>query len=78
VSPLLPPRWPHTNGEALEAGIARQLAILDAAINGTCESSAEVLGIPAGMLAQELTRRLVQEILTRGAEVGHWRRWRTS
>jgi hypothetical protein len=57
--------------EALEAGIVRQLAILDdAAITGTGESSAEALGIPAGALAQELTHHLVQEILTRGARGG--------
>jgi hypothetical protein len=57
--------------EALKAGIARQLAILDdTAITGTGESSAEVLGISAGVLASQLTNHLVQEILTRGARGG--------
>ncbi len=57
--------------EALEAGIAGQLAVLeDESLTGTGKSSADVLGLPAGVLAQELTTHLLREIVARGARGG--------
>ena len=57
--------------EALQKGIARQLAVLDdAELTGTEESSAAVLGCGAGVLAQTLTGQLVREIVARGARGG--------
>jgi hypothetical protein len=42
--------------EGLQAGIAGQLAVLDdAALTGTWQSSAEVLGVPGSVLADRLT-----------------------
>ena len=57
--------------EALQAGIARQLAVLDdASLTGTGQSSAQVLGLPATTLAKTLTGHLVREILDRGSHGG--------
>ncbi len=57
--------------EALQAGIAEQLAVLDdASLTGTGQSSADVLAVPAGLLAAKLTRYLLREIITRGARGG--------
>ena len=56
--------------EALQAGIAGQLAVLDdASLTGTGQSSADVLGVPAGGGA-ELTGHLLQEIIIRGSRGG--------
>jgi len=57
--------------EALQAGIAGQLAVLDdASLTGTGQSSAEVLGLPAATLAESLTGHLIQEILVRWSRGG--------
>ena len=57
--------------EALQAGIAGQLAVLDdAGLTGTGKSSAELLGLSAGRLAQQLTSHLLREIMVRGARGG--------
>jgi hypothetical protein len=57
--------------EALQAGIAGQLAVLDdASLTGTGWSSAEVLGVPATALADRLTAHLLREIVARGARGG--------
>jgi hypothetical protein len=54
--------------EELEAGIARQLAVLDdASLTGTGQSSADVLGVPGAVLADRLTSYLVREIMVRGS-----------
>ncbi len=57
--------------EALQAGIARQLAVLDdVGLTGTGRSSAQVLGWPATVLAGRLTGYLVREIVARGSRGG--------
>jgi hypothetical protein len=57
--------------EALQAGIARQLAVLDdAGLTGAGQSSADVLGLPAGVLADRLASHLVREIVLRGSRGG--------
>jgi NACHT domain len=57
--------------EALQAGIAGQLAVLDdASLTGTGRSSAEVLGVSGGVVAKKLTAHLLREIVTRGARGG--------
>ena len=54
--------------EGLQAGIARQLAVLDdASLTGTGQSSADVLGVPGAVLADRLTGHLVREIMVRGS-----------
>jgi hypothetical protein len=57
--------------DALQAGIASQLASLDdASLTNTGRSSADVLGIPATVLAEKLTSHMVREIVVRGAGGG--------
>jgi hypothetical protein len=57
--------------EGLQAGIARQLAVLDdVGRTGTGQSSAEVLGVPGAVLAEKLTGCLVREIMFRGSGGG--------
>jgi hypothetical protein len=57
--------------EILRAGIGGQLAVLDdPAITGTGQSSADVLDVPAGVLATTLTRHLLRQIIVRGARGG--------
>lgn len=57
--------------EALQAGIAERLAVLDdAAVTGTGQSSAEVLRVPGSRLAQTLAGHLVREIMVRGSGGG--------
>lgn len=57
--------------EALQAGIAGQLAVLDdASLTGTGQSSADVLGAPGTVLAEKLTGHLLDEIASRGARGG--------
>jgi tetratricopeptide (TPR) repeat protein len=54
--------------EALGTGIGAQLAVLDdASLTGTGQSSADVLGVPGGVIASALTGYLLAEIVTRGA-----------
>jgi hypothetical protein len=57
--------------EGLRTGIARQLAVLDdASLTGIGQSSAGVLGIQAGELAEKLNGHLVEQIVIRGAQGG--------
>ena len=57
--------------EGLQAGIARQLAVLDdAGLTGTGQSSADVLGVRGAELAASLTSHLVREIMLRGSRGG--------
>jgi len=57
--------------EVLQAGIAAKMAVLDDPdMTGTGQSSAEVLGVPGGVLAETLAARLVQEILVQEIMVG--------
>ena len=57
--------------EALQAAVAERLAVLDdAAVTGTRQSSAQVLGVPGSVLAETLARHLVQEIMVRGSGGG--------
>ena len=57
--------------QTLHGGIAAQLAPLDdAELTGTGRSSAELLGVSAAELTEELTGFLVQEIMSRGARGG--------
>lgn len=69
--PALPLTAYETLLEALQARIAGQLSVLDdAGLTETGQSSADVLGIPAGTLAQKLTGHLLQEIVSSGARGG--------
>jgi tetratricopeptide (TPR) repeat protein len=57
--------------EALHAGVARQLAVLDdVRLTGTGRSSAEILGLTAAAMTEELALHLVQEIVARGSRGG--------
>ena len=57
--------------EELQAQVAGQLAVLDDAdLTGISKSSADLLGLPAEQIAQQLTGYLVQEIIIRGARGG--------
>jgi hypothetical protein len=57
--------------EALQAGITRQLAVLDdVSLTGTGQSSADVLGVPGTVLAEKLAAYLVQQIVVRGSRGG--------
>jgi hypothetical protein len=57
--------------EAIQAGIAGQLAALDdASLTGTGQSLSEVLEVPGTVLAEKLTGHLVREIIVRGARGG--------
>ena len=57
--------------QALQAGIAANLAVLDdASLTGTGWSSAEVLGVAGGVLAETLAGHLVREIMFRGSGGG--------
>jgi tetratricopeptide (TPR) repeat protein len=57
--------------QAFQAGIAEQLAVLDEAkLTGTSQSSAQVLGVPAALLADRLTAHMIREIIIRGSRGG--------
>jgi tetratricopeptide (TPR) repeat protein len=57
--------------EGLQAEVAGQLAPLDDAdLTGTGRSSADLLEVPAGLLAEKLAGHLVREIVIRGARGG--------
>lgn len=57
--------------QALHAGIAANLAVLDdPTLTGTVQSSAEVLGVPGSVLAETLASHLVREIMLRGSGGG--------
>lgn len=56
---------------ALETGIDEQLAVLDdASLTGTGRSSADVLGVPARVIAEKLADNLVQRIKAAAARGG--------
>lgn len=57
--------------DALESGIAKQLAVLDdPEVTGAGVSSAEVLGVRPALLAETLAIHLVRQIVAHGAEGG--------
>ena len=57
--------------EALQAGIAAKLAVLDdPGLTGTGQSSAEGLGVSGKVLAEALAGHLIQEIMLRGSVGG--------
>lgn len=57
--------------EALQAGIARQLAVLDdVSMTGTGQSSADALGVSVTVVTRKLTGHLVREIAARGSHGG--------
>jgi Tetratricopeptide repeat len=57
--------------EALQAGIAARLTVLDDPdITGTGQSSMELLGVPGGVLAETLAGHLMREIMVRGSGGG--------
>jgi hypothetical protein len=57
--------------QALQAGIAANLAVLDdASLTGTGWSSAKVLGVAGGVLAETLAGHLMREIMFRGSGGG--------
>ena len=69
--PAAPLAGPVMLLEGLQAGIARQLTVLDdAGLTGTGQSSADVLGVPGSVLADRLTGHLVREIIVRGSGGG--------
>jgi hypothetical protein len=57
--------------ELLRAGVARQLAVLDdAQLTGTGQSSADVLGVRAGVLAEKLAGHLIATVVAAGSRGG--------
>jgi hypothetical protein len=69
--PEIPTRSQGTLLEALQAGIAAQLAPLDdPGLAGTRKSLAKMFGISATVLAEKLTNHAVREITIRGARGG--------
>jgi hypothetical protein len=70
-APTVPLAGNATVLEALQAGIARRLAVLDdASLTGTGQSSAQVMGVPGAEVAQKLTAHLLREIVARGSRGG--------
>ena len=71
VMPQAPLRDHQTLLEALQAGVAGQLAVLDdPGLTGTGMSSAQVLGVATEDLAAGLAGHLVREIIVRGSQGG--------
>jgi hypothetical protein len=69
--PTAPLAGHQTMLEALQTGIAGQLRVLDdASLAGQRQSSAELLGVPATVLAEKLTTNLLREIVVRGSRGG--------
>jgi hypothetical protein len=57
--------------EALQTGLAEQLAVLDdVSLTGTGQSSSDVLGVPGPVLAQKLIAHLLREIVVSGSRGG--------
>ena len=57
--------------EALQAGVAVELAVLDdASLTGQRRSSADLLGVPGVVLAEKLAGNLLREIVARGSRGG--------
>jgi hypothetical protein len=71
VMPQAPLRGHQTLLEALQTGVAGQLAVLDdPGLTGTGMSSAQVLGVATEDLAAGLAGHLVREIIVRGSQGG--------
>jgi len=71
VMPQAPLRDHRTLLEALQAGVAGQLSVLDdPSITGTGMSSAQVLGMATEEVAARLAGHLVREIILRGSRGG--------
>ena len=71
VMPPAPLRDHRTLLEALQAGVAGQLAVLDdPGLTGTGVSSAQVLGVATEDLADRLAGHLVREIIVSGSQGG--------
>lgn len=69
--PGAPSRIHTTLLEELQAEIAGQLAVLDDAdLTGVGLSSADVMGLSAGVVAEKLTGHLTREIMVRGSRGG--------
>ena len=69
--PTAPLAGHQTMLEALQTGIAGQLRVLDdASLTSQRQSSAELLGVPATVLAEKLTTNLLREIVVRGSRGG--------
>jgi tetratricopeptide (TPR) repeat protein len=57
--------------QTLQAGLTRQLAVLDdASLTETGQSSAQALGLPVERITEMLIRSIVQEIITQGTHGG--------
>jgi tetratricopeptide (TPR) repeat protein len=57
--------------EALHAGVAERLAVLDdVSLTGTGQSSADVLGVQGSVVAEKLAGHLVREVMLRGSRGG--------
>jgi tetratricopeptide (TPR) repeat protein len=57
--------------EALHAGVAEMLAVLDdVSLTGTGQSSAGVLGVQGSVVAEKLAGHLVREVMLRGSRGG--------
>ena len=62
--------------QALQAGIAEQLAVLDdASVTGTGQSSLDLLGVTGTVLAEELTATCCGRSLSAGLAAVRCRRW---
>jgi NACHT domain len=71
VMPQAPLQDHQTLLEALQAGVAAQLTVLDnPSITGTGMSSAQVLGVATEEVAARLAGHLVREIIVRGSRGG--------
>jgi tetratricopeptide (TPR) repeat protein len=71
AAPRAPSDLHDTLLEQLQAGISTQLAVLDdVSLTGTGQSSSDVLGISSGVIAARLTTRMLQEIISAGAQGG--------
>ena len=69
--PAIPLSGDTTLLEALQSGIAAQLAVLDdASLTGTGQSSGDLLGVPGTVIAEKLTGHLLREIVIRGSRGG--------
>jgi hypothetical protein len=71
VDPAVPTAGQMTLLEALQVGVASQLAVLDdASLTRTAQSSAQILGILPGILADKLTSNLLRQIAVRESRGG--------
>jgi hypothetical protein len=71
AAPDVPLAGDATVLEVLRAGIAGRIAVLDdASLTGTGLSSADLLAVPAMVVAAKLTGHLLREIMVRGSQGG--------